>query len=105
MPSTVSTPASTRPDRPPTRPRFAGIPLLSAFAIFAGISLLASVGVVIGTPGPAGALATFGPISDLSLSNSTISESANAYQLRATDVSGTTTSTQLTAQFATGSAT
>ena len=79
--------------------------MLSAIAIFAGFSLLASVGVVIGTPGPAGALATFGPISDLSLSNATISESANAYQLRATDVSGTTTSTQLTALFATGSAT
>ena len=104
MTSTAVPPASPRPDTRHHRPRAAGINVLSAIAIFAGLALVASFGVVVGSTSPAGALATFGPISDISLSNSTISETSTAYQLSATDVPGTTTSTDLTATFTTGTA-
>jgi len=71
--------------------------------VFASLSI-GVAGFVLSSSSPAHALATYGPITSITLSNSTISESGVAYQLTANQVPNASSSTTLTATFDGGTA-
>src|SRR4051794_38857845 len=71
--------------------------LIAATLIVCASVSMGIAGSVLSTTSPAHALATYGPITSITLSNSTVSESGAAYQLTAAQVSNATNSTDLTA--------